>query len=72
VLLRAAPFFGQQESKHNLSRATKAKRELRLHLANLPTSVATIESLGALPQDLDLDIGGGFDDDGEAKRLRMG
>lgn len=60
------------ESKHNLSRATKAKRELRLHLANLPTSVATIESLGALPQDLDLDIGGGFDDDGEAKRLRMG
>jgi len=62
-----------QESKANLSRATKAKRELRLHLANLPKVVAAIESLDALPQDFDLDIGGfDDDDDGDAKRLRLG
>ena len=60
-----------QESKANLSRATKAKRELRLHLANLPKVVAAIESLDALPQDFDLDIGD-FDDDGDAKRSRLG
>ena len=62
-----------QESKANLSRATKVKRELRLHLANLPKVVAAIESLDALPQDFDLDIGGfDDDDDGDAKRLRLG